>query len=184
MSTYTTLRSLFRVSWTTILVGWKGIGVFSPWPDRWAEFPSLLSIDEVLDYANERLVSSRDVTEEELLIDLVSLDRHTACREGVADYITKLANMNGGDQVLEGRKWRVVLLDGVLRDLPSDSLYGLIALSEFWQGFGFPPDSPHEIQGRENKQIPEDYYDDSNYRRLVESHQTWIEKEKAELGAR
>lgn len=183
MSTYTALKSLFSVNWTTILLGWKGTGALSPWPERWAEFPPMLTIEEVLDYANERLVSSCDATEEELLIGLVCLDTHTASREDVLAYITKLSKLNDSNPVLEGRKWRVISLDRVLKDLPSDSLYGLIALSEFWQSFGFPSDSPHEIQGRENTKSPEDYYDDANYQRLVTLHQTWIEKEKAELVA-
>ncbi|HEU4388194.1 MAG TPA: DUF2247 family protein, partial [Blastocatellia bacterium] len=65
-----------------------------------------------------------------------------------------------------------------LNNLPQDAVYGLVALTEFWQGFGFPPDSPHEVQGRGNTITPLDYYQQENLVRLLACHRAWIKEEK------
>ena len=56
-----------------------------------------------------------------------------------------------------------------------------MALTEFWQNFGFPTDSPHEVQGRVNEITPLEYYDDQNLQRLLSRHRAWIQEEKAAL---
>lgn len=181
MTPFARLGKQFGVNWTTILVGWKGLGVFSPWAARTAEFPPLLSADELAAYANERLASSSDVAEDDLIVNLLSLDLHTESRETITEHLARLSDLCGGDSSRELRKWRVVLLEDLLEHIPSDPLYGLIALTEFWQNFGFPPDSPHEAQGKGNMVSPADYYQESNYQRLVSRHKAWIEQEKARL---
>ncbi len=181
MSPFARLGKQFAVNWTTILVGWKGLGVFSPWPARSAEFPPLLSADELAAYANECLASSSDVAEDDLVVSLLSLDLHTESRETITEHLARLSDLHGCDPSREVRKWRVVLLEDLLGNIPSGPLYGLIALTEFWQNFGFPPDSPHEVQGKGNTVSPADYYQESNYQKLVSRHKAWIEQEKAGL---
>jgi hypothetical protein len=181
MTHFAKLKEQFAVNWTTILAGWKGLGVFSPWPERSAEYPPLLSVDELADYANERLASSSDATEEDMVVKLLSLNLYTESREVITEHLTRLSDLCGYDSSHELRKWRVVLLEDLLDHLPSDPLYGLIALTEFWQSFGFPPDSPHEVQGKENTLTPDDYYQEDNYQRSISRHKAWIEQEKAGL---
>jgi hypothetical protein len=181
MTDFAKLRKQFSANWTTILVGWKGLGVFSPWPSRSAEFPPLLSADELAAYASERLASSSDPREDDLIVRLLSLDLKSESREAVTNHLARLSSLRECDPSLEVRKWRLVLLEDLLEQLPSDPLYGLIALTEFWQSFGFPPDSPHEVQGREGTLSPADYYSEENYRRLFFRHRAWIEEEKAAL---
>ena len=81
----------------------------------------------------------------------------------------------------ELRKWRVVLLKHALTRLPSDPLHGLVALTEFWERFDFPLDSPHIVQGRGNTASPPDYYKEQNYRALVTKHLEWIDVETSAL---
>jgi hypothetical protein len=184
MSAFTKLKASFDINWTTILVGWNGLGVFSPWPDRWDEFPPLLSADELAAYADERLASSSDVAEENLILQLTLLNLRTESRGTIRDLLMCLSDLSGCDSSCEVRKWRVILLEDLLENIPSDPLHGLIALTEFWQNFGFPPDSPHEVQGKGNTVNPADYYQESNYQRAVSRHKAWIEQEKAELCVR
>ena len=73
------------------------------------------------------------------------------------------------------------LLEEVLENLPPDPLHGLMALSEFWQTFGFPADGPHEVQGRENAVTPTEYYQQENLTRLLARHYAWIKEERARL---
>lgn len=181
MSPFTRFKRQFVVNWTTVLVGWKGLGVFSPWPTHSTDFPPLLSADELATYANERLASSSSAAEDDLVVRLLSLDLHTVSRETITEHLTWLSDLCGFEPSSELRKWRVVLLEDLLDHIPSDPLYGLISLTEFWQNFGFPSDSPHEVQGKGSTLSPDDYYDENNYQRLVSRHKAWIEQEKAAL---
>ncbi len=112
---------------------------------------------------------------------LVSPELQRQTREEIKDLLQRLSQLDGGDPQIELRKWRLVLLEEVLASMPKDALYGLIALTEFWQDFGFPSDSPHVVQGRGNNITPPEYYQEENLQRLVNCHRTWIENERASL---
>lgn len=178
MSAFAELRAAFGVNWTTVLVGWKGTGPLSPWPGRQDGPPPMLSADEVTSYGEERLAASSNQVEQGLIVSLLSLVPRSAGRQTVRERLEPLSRLDGGDPEIELRKWRVTLLEQLLRSLPLDPVYGLIALSEFWQSFGFPSDCPHEVQGRGNAVTPEDYYAEDNLLRLLRRHRAWIEREK------
>jgi hypothetical protein len=181
MKAFARVRSAFDVNWTTVLVGWRGLGVLSPWPNRWMEFPPLLTADEVAAYARERLAASPNGAEQALLGELLSLDLRAENREEVTAMLNRLSESVGHDAAIELRRWRLVLLEQTLSDMPHDPLYGLTALTEFWQSFGFPADSPHVVQGRGNTVSPADYYQPDNFRKLLAAHTRWIEDERAAL---
>ena len=181
MSVFSIIRAAFDINWTTILIGWEGLGVLSPWPSRWTEFPSLVSAKEVAIYADERLASTTDVNEQDLILKLLSVDLRTESREAIRDLLKPLSDLDGNDPAIELRRWRLILLERVLENMPQDSLYGLMALTEFWQGFGFPPDSPHQVQGCGNEIGPKEYYTAENFQEVLDRHRRWIEKETAEL---
>jgi len=180
MSAFEKIRAAFDANWTTVLVAWTGLGPLSPWPDRWVEFPPLISTDDIAAYADERLASS-DPVEQVLIVALVSSDLRSESRETIKELLTPLSGLGGGDPDIELRKWRLVLLEEVLVNMPKDALHGLMALTEFWQSFGFPSDSPHDVQGRGNTTSPSEYYQQDNLHRLVARHRAWIEDEKAAL---
>jgi len=181
MSTFENLKAAFVANWTTVLVGWNGPGVLSPWPDRWVEFPPLISPDEIAAYANDRLAATSDPAEQALIVALSSSDLRTEGRETIKDLLAPLSELDAGDPDIEIRKWRLVLLEQVLENMPHDPLYGLMALTEFWQSFGFPSDGPHEVQGKGNTLTPSEYYKQENVHRLVARHYEWVEGEKAAL---
>ena len=183
MSAFANLQAWFDANWTTVLVGWNGLGFLSPWPDRWTEFPPLLSADEISSYAEERLASCSNPTEQKLIVELLSLDLRTESRQTLSALLERLSAFDRGDPAFELKKWRVALLEQVLENLPEEPLYGLMAFTEFWQDFGYPPDSPHEVQGRGNTISPADYYQQENLNRLVVRHRAWIENQKATLKA-
>jgi hypothetical protein len=179
MSTFEKLRAAFDANWTTILIGWNGLGALSPWPNRWTEFPPLISADEIAAYADERLSSCSDPATQDLIVALMSSDLRHETREKVKDMLESLSELDGGDPKIELRKWRLVLLEELLVNMPKDAIHGLMALTEFWQDFGFPSDSPHDVQGRGNTITPSEYYQEENLHRLVDFHHTWIEDERA-----
>ena len=62
-----------------------------------AEFPPLLSADELAAYANECLASSSDVAEDDLVVSLLSLDLHTESRETITEHLARLSDLHGCD---------------------------------------------------------------------------------------
>lgn len=181
MSAFEKIKANFNTNWTTVLVGWNGLGMLSPWPDRWNEFPPLISADEISAYAYEKLASSSSSVEQDLIVALLSVGLQTESRESVKVLLTPLSDLSKGDPSIELRKWRLILLEDVLVNMPKDAVYGLLSLTEFWQNFGFPSNSPHDVQGRGNTITPSEYYQDENLHRLVDRHRTWLEDEKAVL---
>ena len=182
MSTFEKIRAAFTTNWTTVLVGWNGLGDLCPWPDRWTEYPALIFGHEICAYCDEQLAKSFDPIERDMILALLALDVRTASREIVRTLLTPLSVLCKGDPAIELRKWRLVMLEETLEHLPKDALYGLIALSEFWQSFGFPADSPHTVQGRGFKSVgPYEYYEQENLDQLLLRHRTWIEHETLAL---
>ena len=72
-------------------------------------------------------------------------------------------------------------MEQLLEDIPTEPLYGLIAFTDFWNDFGFPSDSPHEVQGRWNSLGPQEYYTQENLERTIQRHQKWVENEIEEI---
>lgn len=181
MSAFVDLRKQFGVNWTTVLVGWRGLGVLSPWPDRWKEFPPLLSAEELADYALARLDANTDQEELDAASSLLALNLREERREVVCALLDCLSSLDKSDPALELRKWRLILLEHRLEALPNDPLYSLIALTEFWNDFGFPSDSPHEAQGVGNSLSPSEFYTQANLDRLLSRHQAWIRDERESI---
>lgn len=184
MSVFANLQVGFDVNWTTMFVGWNGLGTFSPWPDRRDEFPPLFSASELACFADERLATYSDVAEDDLIVKLLWLDLPNERRETIRGLLKHLADLGEGDPVFELRKWRLVLLEDLLENIPSDALNGLIALTEFWQSVGFPMESPHEVQGRGNEVTPYEYYQDRNLKRLLDRHRSWVQEERTAINKR
>jgi hypothetical protein len=184
MNAFETIRADFETNWTTLLVGWNGSGPFSPWPDRADEFPPWLSSDDIAAYAADRLAASSDVAEQNLIVRLLSLNLRTESRQAIRDSLTCLSRTNGGNPAVEVRKWRLVFLEALLNDIPRDTESGLMALTEFWQSFGFPVDSPHEVQGRGNSISAFDYFQEQNLHRMLDTHRAWAQDERTRLRKR
>src|SRR5215475_1063475 len=181
VSAFAKIKAAFDVNWTSVLVGWEGLWRLSPRPRRWTEFPPLISTGEITSYAEKRLEASADRREQRMIIELMTVDLGRLTREEIRDMLESLSGLDGGDPAMELRKWRLVLLEQVLEGISNDPVYGLIALSEFWQEFGRPPDSPHEAQGVGNHITPSEYYRQENLDRLLARHREWIETEKKTL---
>jgi hypothetical protein len=116
------LRAAFDANWTTVLVGWNGLGVLSSWPDRWTEYPPLISREEIAAYAEERLSCCSDPAQQNLRVTLVSPELQRQAREEIKDLLERLSKLDAGDPQIELRKWRLILLEEVLASLPKDAL--------------------------------------------------------------
>jgi hypothetical protein len=76
---------------------------------------------------------------------------------------------------LEIRKWRIVLLQNALQQLPDDPIYGMVAITEFWSKFDFPSDGPLHMSG--DKYISPEYYQKQFYDNTIASHEDWVLRE-------
>lgn len=162
-------ESRIPINWGTVLVGWTGPGKYS----------RLLSIADIASYARDLIEANPDQPREVLKLAGAGDDE----TESVNACLRALSGGAGVDVELETRKWRLILLKDFIKALGDDPLYGLLGLTEFWERFDYPLDGPHVVQGRGNSQAPQDYYTEDNYRRIVERHRQWIDKEEALLKA-
>lgn len=181
MSIFQQLKHEFPVNWATVLVGWKGLGVVSPWPERWTEFPSLLTAKEIEDYALERLESAASSVELSAVSDLAFMDICSKRREEIASLLVPLSESDHGDLGFELRKWRLAILQETLENLPTDPVGVVLALTEFWNSFGFPSDAPREAREMGSSVRPAEYFQQANVDRLLLSHREWVANELAAL---
>jgi hypothetical protein len=152
------------VNWSTILIGWYGPGNY----DR------QLSIADVAAYARE-LIEANPEQPIAVLKLAGARDDETAL---VESSLKQLAALEPYDETTEVRKWRLYLLRELEPALSDDPLYGLIALTEFWEKFDYPDDSPHVVQGRGNDQDPQQYYTPENFLNLRKLHREWMKGEE------
>ena len=152
------------VGWGTLLVGLHGFG----WVDRQVSSANAIAI--ALD------ALARD-PEDVLVLALACLLENET--EDVVRALERLAEREGADHGLERRKWRLLLLDECLEPLAPDPLYGLLALSAFWDTFGHPEDGPYSVP-RAGKVLPADDTRDS-YETEVARHQRWMDREASLL---
>jgi hypothetical protein len=182
MSVFQRLKRELPVNWVTIFVGWKGLGAVSPWPERWTEFPSLLTAKELEDYALERLESSDSSAELTAIADLAFMDICSKRREEIASLLAPLSESDHGDPIFELRKWRIAILQETLENLTRDPVDALLALTEFWNSFGFPSDAPRGAMEMGKGIRPAEYFRQENVDRLLLAHREWVTNELATLG--
>ncbi|NLW48258.1 MAG: DUF2247 family protein [Firmicutes bacterium] len=152
-----------KLNWMTILIGWEGPGKFEP----------QLTPKEVINFAIDQIGIGNSNNEN--LITLASCNENET--EKIDVLIRKLAQQENVARENELRKWRVLIVKQSIVKIRQEPLYGLIELTELWDKFGFPGDSPHIIQGLRNNLSPIDYYREENFRQIIERHKEWIDYE-------
>ena len=134
----------------------------------------------------EKMISPEDVIEYAADIFMQGDDRMAICElagadnndlEYIKEKLFELVQDENSDKDFEERKIRAVVLSEELKEKNSNYINGLMKLIELWVRFGYPADSPHVIQGRDNNISPTDYYTQSNYDKLYAKNKEWLEKE-------
>lgn len=155
------------VTWGTLLVGSGGLGHSGP----------LVTPAAISAYALDRLSTGSEPRAE--LVEL--LDGPPNDQNELTQLLRSLAQADGADLALEERKWRLVLLERLLNSLGPDPIDGLLELTEFWLGLGFPEDSPHVVQGRDNSIQPGRYYTVAKFQEALARHKEWLADEAQRL---
>lgn len=156
-----------KVTWGTVLIGLVGPGKHAP----------LLSLAQVREIAEWQLTA--ELPEGETVAMLAGLDDGDGSEH--ESLVRKLAGAGGFDEGVEERKWRLVLLAEQLDALPEDVIARALALTDFWERFDYPTDSPHTVQGRGNRLDPLEYFTSSRVGELVARHAAWVEAERSRL---
>ena len=81
------------------------------------------------------------------------------------------------DEAIERRKIRLAIVYDVIKEKNHNFVDGLIQLTELWDKLDYPKDSPHTVQGRNNKISPNEYYTQENYDKLYKANCEWFRKE-------
>jgi hypothetical protein len=155
------------VKWSTVLLGWYGPGKY----DR------QLSVADIAAYAQETIEAKPEQPNAVLKL----AGAHDDETEMVETSLKQLAALESDDKDTEVRKWRLYLLKELEPTLSYDPISGLIQLTEFWEKFDYPDDSPHVVQGRSNDQDPQQYYTTENFLNVRKRHQEWMKREEAFL---
>jgi len=177
MSKFESLKNKFSVNWTTILVGWEGLGTISPWPNDWEKYPTLINLNEVYEHCYNAFNKKLNNDESNLIFNLLAFENKPAERALIRSLLQPLAELHSNETSFELRKWRVIMLGEVLEQLSNDPLYDWLSISEFWMYFGHPKDSPIEYQNFGKNIKPKITYTKNNMGQLVEAHKAWIQDE-------
>ena len=156
-----------NINWRTIQIGWNGPG----------RFLRQLTFKEIIDYAVE-LVTKEETQSEDVWI-LAGLSEGDT--NEIDTVLTRLVDNEKGDFNIELRKWRVLIIINELNNLKNEPVYDLIALTEAWEKFGYPIDSPHVVQGLINSLIPQEYYSKENLEKTIKQHRDWVDFELKSL---
>jgi hypothetical protein len=154
--------------WGVIFYGFKGV----------PELEDKIDAPYIANFAFSKL----NCEGEELATSLVGLTSATFLEtseiEGLLEDICTRKHINFE---LSLRKWRFILLEELLDNLPDDPIYALLEITEFWLSWGNPSDKPHIIQGVDNDLTPNQYYTLKNLKELVNKHKQWMADEIRKL---
>ena len=163
-------RSLgFPITWTLLSTGWNGPG----------KFGRLIDVDDISEYATQ-IIERPDGSYPPEVVNLAAASAGDP--ELVETCLKRLSATETVSPEIEARKWRYVLLEKCLGALPkNEPIEGLVELTTFWEQFDYPPDSPLQVQGRNNQAAPTEYYTVANYESTIQRHLDWMENERRSL---
>lgn len=151
------------VTWSVVRAGWEGPGTLG----------RQLTLDDVRSFADERVaLAAADELADAATLSTVTND---------SDVEEVLQRLSPEVDALAVPQWRALILSQLLAVLPQSPIDALCELTTFWSAFGYPPDSPHVVQGRGNIIRPEHYYTSEMLARLVGEHREWLDAELAQL---
>jgi len=176
MKTFEKLKNNFPINWTTVLVGWEGLGMISPWPDKWNKSSPLLTINEIYEFCYEIIGKTNNSKEINLIVEILEFEKKDPDRELVRCLLTPLSELYNGDKTFEIRKWRAVMLSELLEQLHGDALDNSLQIGEFWMYYGFLLDNPMKHPDIDN--VSSNEYGSKKYiNRVIAINKKWLQNE-------
>lgn len=151
-----------RVSWTLLYLGFCENSTYG----------KQLLAEDIIEYAIGQL-------DEEHCADIVYelAGTYVSEKESICNILEELMESEDKNKEIEERKIRAVIVSNVVKYKNNNYLDGLMDLSDLWIGLGYPKDSPHIFQSRNNNISVEDYYNKDNYDMLFERNICWLNDE-------
>lgn len=144
------------ISWSTLWIGWLGFDGFG----------RLTTPDDISEYAC-RLIGQEETSQDVIVLSCsADLDRVTFA-------LHRLATQTTYDENVEARKWRLVLFESVLKNLPDEPLAAALEIVGFWGLWKFPNDGP--IGDVAN--ISNEMYSKLGFEKLKQDSNDWFEAE-------
>lgn len=151
----------------------KQLGLFITWRLlHQAVCEKQLTEEDIIEYAIEKLEEGDDRNE---ICELAGA--YNDEQDAIRNLLCKLARKENTQDSFEKRKIRAVIVYDVIKTKNDNYINGLMDLTDLWVGLGYPNDSPHIIQGRDNKIMPNEYYTIDNYDALYKRNVEWLKKE-------
>ena len=179
MTDFEKLKQLFPYNWPTLYVGWRGVGVYSPWPNDWLRFPSLLSEEELLDCCYES-VGREDVEMGSRIAGLVEmLNSDERSRGSVLECLAALSGSPGREQAdAEMRKWRCACVANELDSFRGDNSFEASRnLEELFLEFGSLEGSPECMQRIGSEGNASMHYEPDKCESRIKHCRKWLETE-------
>jgi len=131
-----------------------------------------LSVEDVVAYAMKKLEEG-DIRSE--VCELAG--SYINEQEDICSLLMQLMEQENTQDDFENRKIRAAIVSNALRTKDNNCINGLMNLTDLWIGLGYPSDSPHIIQGRDNHMTPREYYTVENYNLIFDKNVEWLKKE-------
>lgn len=149
-----------KITWTLILICFNSNRILK----NSVYEQTFISANEVINYSTGIL----ECTENDDIVTLAIL--RSGEEEEILNILKKLSESENNDYSLEFKKFRAMY---IYKNLPSKSdefLQGILKLSELWDKFGFPEDSPNIYFDFKN-------YSQENFNKLLDIHNVWLKSE-------
>jgi hypothetical protein len=149
-----------RITWTLISICFNSNRLL-----RNSEYErTFISANEVINYA----VGFLEYTENDDIVSFAIL--RNSEEEDILNILKKLSESENGDYCLEFRKFRTLYIYENLPSKNDDFMHGILKLSELWDKFGFPEDSPNIYFEFKN-------YSQEKFNKLLDIHNSWLKSE-------
>lgn len=132
--------------------------------------------EDVIEFAFEKLEKGDDRSE---VCELAGT--YADEQEEIKKLLWDLISQENTQNSFEKRKLRAAIVSDVLEIKNDNYINGLMELTDLWSSLGYPDDSPHTIQGRDNHITPSEYYSVDNYNILYQKNVDWLRTELAYL---
>lgn len=153
----------FTITWTLLYFGYRSESIFNDY----------LNATDIISYAINKLYDEK--CNDKWVYELAGENELNT--ENISNLLLKLSNSEKINKEIELKKWTVIIVAKELSLKSNDYIDGLIHLGDIWIKLGFPKDSPHIFQGKNNKISPKEYYTKENYEYLYQKHLLWLKKE-------
>ena len=140
----------------------------------------MVSRDELVEFAYADIESEQPKD----MLSLSEIVINTTVTEDVVRAVLRLAEREAMSESFAIREWSWLLVQDFLESPPSETVEGMLELSDLWATFGYPSWSPFLLQGLgDDQSTPLEYFSHERYATTLAEHRVWLSDELERLRA-